>query len=337
MTEFAQNWAALQGIFEFGSNEIVFKGEPAKYRDQQGQEQVGFTPGLALSSTRFAGGEITAAVEFTKVTPLNSCELVFYYDAERKTFLSAGVGWPPAMYAIRRWDGLNGISEGYALAGDRRNLRAGQVYHLSASIQGSRVRLSTDGVEVLSAVLPFPLPPSQVGIYCFDDSDLFIRDFKASKRPGQVFVVMQFTSPFNELFEHVVKPVCAEEPFNLEARRADDAFGPGLVMADVINDIVEAEFVIAEITPANPNVYFELGYAAAIGKPVIMLANRKDLPKLPFDIAGSRVLFYDDSMIGRSQFEDHLRKHIGAILQKQTLPVAQPVIAPSGRGGLTQR
>jgi hypothetical protein len=326
---FRMKWAAVDGVFEFGRSEIVFRGQTMTWQDAQGKPQTGISHGIALSSDVFAGGEISAEIKFKQVGPLTSCEIVFFYDSERRAFVSAALGCPPMMYAIRQWDGSKGIPTGYAATGDRRNLKPNEPFRISVVVQGSRVRMLHDGVEVLSTVLPFPVQPSQTGLYCFNDAPVTVRNFRVEGRPGRVFVVMQFTSPFNELFAEVITKVCAQEPFKLEARRADDAFGPGVVMADIINDIVESEFVIAEITPVNPNVYYELGYAHAIGKPVIMLANRKELPKLPFDVAASRVLLYEDSIAGRGEFEDQLRRHIAAILQKRSLP--------TGKGGLTQR
>jgi nucleoside 2-deoxyribosyltransferase len=59
-------------------------------------------------------------------------------------------------------------------------------------------------------------------------------------------------------------------------------------MADVINDMIDAEFVIAEITPTNPNVYYELGFAHAIGKPV---QQRSVFPRAARGIRFEGVLF----------------------------------------------
>ena len=78
------------------------------------------------------------------------------------------------------------------------------------------------------------------------------------------------------------------------------------------------EVVIAEISPAggelnnyNPNVFYELGYAHALGKPTILLARRGS--KLPFDINSYRVVFYDDTIGGKAEVEENLRKHLAAI------------------------
>jgi nucleoside 2-deoxyribosyltransferase len=71
--------------------------------------------------------------------------------------------------------------------------------------------------------------------------------------------------------------------------------------------------VIAEITPANPNVFYELGYAQALGKPTILLAQRGGT--LPFDIRSFRVVYYDDTIGGKTRVEQDLARHLEAIAQ----------------------
>ena len=71
---------------------------------------------------------------------------------------------------------------------------------------------------------------------------------------------------------------------------------------------------MAEITPPNQNVFYELSYAHALAKPTILLAERGK--QLPFDISGYRVLFYDNTIGGKTQVEDGLKKHLTAILRE---------------------
>jgi len=70
--------------------------------------------------------------------------------------------------------------------------------------------------------------------------------------------------------------------------------------------------------PADPNIYYELGYAHAVNKPAILLAD-KSTEKPPFDVAQFRIMFYENSIPGRQSFEDGLRKHIEVILEKGRL------------------
>jgi len=72
--------------------------------------------------------------------------------------------------------------------------------------------------------------------------------------------------------------------------------------------------VIAEITPANPNVYYEIGYAHALNKPTILIAERAT--ELPFDVSPFRVLFYENTIAGKKRIEEGLRRHLEAILGK---------------------
>jgi hypothetical protein len=307
-------WVVINGDFEFRKQLIFFKGGEAPYTDNQGLQQIGNKVGLVMNNQSFAGGEIKATVEFAQIGDTNSCELLFYYDPSQGWFASAGIGGGPHQsFFIRHWSGEWTV---HASAGTKSNLQANQRYELRVKFRGSHVRLSVDGVDVLAATLPFSLPPSQTGIHCIDSHNIKISDFVVSTTPGRAFVVMQFSSPFNEIYEEVIKSVCHE--FGIEAHRADDTYGPGLIIADVVREIIDSEFVIAEITPANPNVYYEIGYAHAINKPTILLADSK-IEKLPFDISGFRALFYENSIVGKRKFEDGLRKHISAIFQKMPI------------------
>ncbi len=121
---------------------------------------------------------------------------------------------------------------------------------------------------------------------------------------------MQFTKPFNELYSEVIQPVCKE--FEIISLRADETYGPGLIIIDIARQIIEAKIVLAEITPANPNVYYEVGYAHALNKPTILIAEKGT--DLPFDVSPFRVLLYENSIEGKRRIEEGLRKHLNAIL-----------------------
>ena len=123
---------------------------------------------------------------------------------------------------------------------------------------------------------------------------------------------MQYGEPFDSLYSDVIKPVSRE--MGLDAYRADDVHKPGIILKDIVTSIVEAEIVVAEITPANPNVFYELGYAHAIEKTTILLAERGST--LPFDIKSYRVILYDNTIKGKRHVEESLRKHLSNILKE---------------------
>lgn len=182
---------------------------------------------------------------------------------------------------------------------------------MEVQLFGSRIRLAVDGVDVASAQLREPLPPkAQVGLFCSGYSEISVANFRADTEKAKAFIVMQFSSPFNEIYTDCIKKAC--EDHGLEPVRADELYGPGMIIQDISDQIVSSQVVIADITPANPNVYFEVGYAHALKKPAILLAEKGT--KLPFDLSGFRALFYENTIAGRRHFEEGLRKHLTAIM-----------------------
>jgi hypothetical protein len=297
------NWAALSGSFDFTPEQVKFKGGMIKYGEEPGP---GF--GLALCDEWFSGGSISADIQFSNpIEERATCQLIIFHNPATRAFLCAGIGNEVLfgiVYFDTKWTP-------YGVTGDKNGLIPKRFYHVEVRVRGSLVNLYADGVEVVSSVLPSPPPRSQVGVWCRDQSDIIVKNFNVINEPPRSFVIMQFTSPYNELYQEVVKPVCNE--FQVEAIRADETYGPGLIIADVTRQINEANFIIAEITPENPNVYYEVGYAHARGKPTILIADR-GMEKLPFDLSPFRTLFYENSIDGKRKVEEGLRRHIKAIL-----------------------
>ena len=86
----------------------------------------------------------------------------------------------------------------------------------------------------------------------------------------------------------------------------------GTMIEDIVKAIRGASVVIADITPDNPSVFYEVGYSHALAKPTILLSDRKR-GKLPFDVSGFRTLFYDNTIGGKSAVEAALQRHLQAL------------------------
>jgi hypothetical protein len=70
------------------------------------------------------------------------------------------------------------------------------------------------------------------------------------------------------------------------------------VLSDIWAGLNEAAFVIADLSDANPNVYYELGIAHTLGKNIIPLL--QELQRVPFDQQPFRILFYEDNRDGEA-------------------------------------
>ncbi|MGH9773135.1 MAG: hypothetical protein ACRD4Q_15790 [Candidatus Acidiferrales bacterium] len=152
------------------------------------------------------------------------------------------------------------------------------------------------------------------------------------------FVIQPFDAgKFDKRFKDTVRP--AIEEAGLEPYRVDQDPQVEVPIDAIEEGIRNAAICLADITTDNPNVWYELGYAFAAGKPVVMLCSdeRKER-RYPFDIQHRTVVEYKSE--SRSDFEDlklKVKERIGALLKKDArlrqLAESDP-IAP--REGLSQ-
>jgi hypothetical protein len=119
----------------------------------------------------------------------------------------------------------------------------------------------------------------------------------------RAFVLMPFREPFNGYYARIFKPALEAAGYTVE--RADDMYAALPVMLDIQDSIVAADMLLCEMSGRNPNVFYELGLAHAIGKPAILVSTTED--DIPFDLRHVRVISYNS---GRAGFEEELRTAI---------------------------
>jgi hypothetical protein len=68
-----------------------------------------------------------------------------------------------------------------------------------------------------------------------------------------------------------------------------------MIQSTIINDLIEADLVIADVTEHNPNVMFELGMRIALEKPVVLMK-----------AAGTGPLFDIDNMLRVFEYSPNL-------------------------------
>ncbi len=107
-----------------------------------------------------------------------------------------------------------------------------------------------------------------------------------------IFVVMPFSSNSQDIWELGIKETA--EALGFECMRADEILGPGFIVDQIYDRITEADIVIGEMTGRNPNVFYEIGFAHALGKPTILLASSKEDLQV-FDTQGFRHFLHNGS------------------------------------------
>ena len=104
------------------------------------------------------------------------------------------------------------------------------------------------------------------------------------------FVMEPFAAPYGDYYEKIYKPAIVKA--GLHPVRADaEIFGTGKIIDQVWRGINAARVLVAELTTRNANVFYELGLAHALKKPVVLVSSNED--DVPFDLHHIRVIYYD--------------------------------------------
>ena len=132
----------------------------------------------------------------------------------------------------------------------------------------------------------------------------------------QCFCIQPFDDGvFDKRFDDIFKPAIVSA--GLLPYRVDRDPSVSIPIDDIENGIKNSELCFAEITTDNPNVWFELGYAIAVPKNVVIVCSEERKSKFPFDIQHRSVIKYkSESSRDFEQLKDKIEKRIEALLKK---------------------
>lgn len=134
------------------------------------------------------------------------------------------------------------------------------------------------------------------------------------------FVLMPFAEELSDVYRYLIADALTSAGYDVN--RADDVLSQNNILSDIVSGIVSSDLIVADLTGANPNVYYELGIAHALNKNVILLT--QDINEIPFDLRSYRVISYGLHFAKMNQAKEELCKLASGAI-KGNLPFGNPV------------
>ncbi|MDR3681873.1 MAG: hypothetical protein P4L41_18025 [Flavipsychrobacter sp.] len=127
----------------------------------------------------------------------------------------------------------------------------------------------------------------------------------------QPFDKDKFDKRYTDIFEPAIKAA------GLMPYRVDQDPSVRIPIEQIEDGIKKSVLCFAELTSDNPNVWYELGYAFAMDKDVVMITEERQ--KFPFDIQHRQIITYKtNSKSDFENLENHITEKIKGLLQKRT-------------------
>ncbi len=117
-------------------------------------------------------------------------------------------------------------------------------------------------------------------------------DRKSTRPKPFVFVLIPFEKCFDDIYKFGIKG--AADEVGAYAERLDEQIFIEGMLDRIFNQISKADVIVADMTGRNPNVFYEVGYAHALGKIVLLLTQNSD--DIPFDLKHRQHTVYSGSI-----------------------------------------
>jgi hypothetical protein len=136
------------------------------------------------------------------------------------------------------------------------------------------------------------------------------------------------------LLDEIITPVFTEHFTDFDVVRSDKIAEPGMIDSQVINRLLDAELVIADMSFQNPNAFYEMGLRHMERKPIIHMFRAGEI--IPFDVKPYRAIpFAFEHPKQRFEARQHLKQAVDAVLAAD-YQVENPVTRARGYAELSR-
>lgn len=137
----------------------------------------------------------------------------------------------------------------------------------------------------------------------------------------KAFVIMPFNEEFDSVYQELIK-LPLEEKHGFDVGKANDMDSQQNILRTIMAGISDSDVIIADLTTSNPNVFYELGIAHAVGKPVVLLT--QSIEDVPFDLQSYNLIQYSTHISGFNKAKEDISSRVAGIVDR-TLPFGDPV------------
>jgi hypothetical protein len=165
----------------------------------------------------------------------------------------------------------------------------------TANLDFLKTSAALEGVAASDAV-----PAAAASVAAASSRSIIVGQPQGAKQAHLAFVIIPFGEKterysrgfFEEVLTNLITPAAIDAGFRVETARRE---GSDVTHSTIVNDLLAADLVIADLTEHNPNVLFELGLRMAFEKPTALIRARGTLPI--FDVDNLlRVYDYDPTL-----------------------------------------
>jgi hypothetical protein len=134
---------------------------------------------------------------------------------------------------------------------------------------------------------------------------------------SKCFVIQPFDGgKFDKRFDDVLAPAISAAA--LEPYRVDRDPSVSIPIEQIQSGIMSSRACLADITTDNPNVWFELGYAIASQREVVLICAEERTTKFPFDVQHRTIIKYStESPSDFDALKEKITARLSALLKKE--------------------
>ncbi len=138
-----------------------------------------------------------------------------------------------------------------------------------------------------------------------------IESYKASNaESSKVFVAMWFDGEMDQVYEEGIKPAI-EDDCGFKAIKINLKEFVGDIVDEIIAEIRESRFIVADFTGQRQGVYYEAGFAHGLGLPVVLTCRKDQVKKLHFDTNHQNHIDWETPEELRERLANRIRAVIG--------------------------